>query len=158
MPWNGALGRWAFPETEWQEMAENGEAEPGGDDALVLALASGATIDDAAERAGCSPRTVSRRLANADFARHVSTVRGQLFAVATGRLANAAAKAAGKLEKLLDSPQDHVAYAAAKSILEVGTKLRESAEIELRIAQLESVAERNERLSQTSPRFAGNGY
>ena len=129
--------------------------EGGGDFALVVALACGATIDAAAERAGCSPRTVSRRLADADFARQVSTVRGQLFAAATGRLAKAATKAADKLEKLLESPQDHVAYAAAKSILELGTKLRESAEFEMRIAQLESVAQQNERLSQSSPRFAG---
>ncbi|HUY88693.1 MAG TPA: hypothetical protein VMV10_08160 [Pirellulales bacterium] len=139
-------------------MAENGEPEPGGDDALVLALASGATIDAAAERAGCSPRTVSRRLADAAFARQISTVRGHLFAAATGRLANAAAKAADKLEKLLESPQDHVAYAAAKSILELGAKLRDAAEIEQRIAQLETVTQQNDRLSQTSPQFAGNGY
>lgn len=57
-------------------MAVNGELGPGGDDdvapgepglrgddALVLALATGSTINEAADRAGCSPRTVSRRLA-----------------------------------------------------------------------------------------------
>lgn len=113
------------------------EPEPGGDDALVLALATGATLDEAAERAGCSPRTVSRRLTDAKFARRVSTVRGQLFAVAVGRLCNNAILAADKLVSLLGSEQDHVAYAAAKSILELGTKLREAGELEQRIAALE---------------------
>lgn len=118
-------------------MAENGEPAPGGDDALVLALATGSTIDDAAGRAGCSPRTVSRRLADAEFSRRVSTMRGQLFAVAVGRLCSNAALAADKLVALLDSEQDHVAFAAAKSILELGTKLREAGELEERIAALE---------------------
>lgn len=90
-------------------MADSGELGPGGDDdvapgepglaaddALMLALATGSTINDAAAAAGCSPRTVSRRLADREFARRVSTVRGQLFAVATGRLANNAALAADR--------------------------------------------------------------
>ncbi|HVA46151.1 MAG TPA: hypothetical protein VNH11_07235 [Pirellulales bacterium] len=118
----------------------HGEVGPGGDDALVLALATGATLDEAAARAGCSARTVSRRLANAQFARRVSVLRGQLFSAATGRLVNNAALAADKLVALLDCPQDHVAYAAARTILELGTKLREAGELEQRIAALEGGA------------------
>lgn len=126
---------------EGQGMAETGDQEPGGDDALVLALATGATINEAAGRAGCSPRTVSRRLADREFARQVSTVRGQLFAAAVGRLCHNATLAADKLVSLLESEQDHVAYAAAKSILELGTKLREAGELEERLAALEGKAD-----------------
>ena len=147
---------------EGQPMSENGDVQPGGkpggDDALVLALATGSTIDEAAGRAGCSPRTVSRRLADAEFSRRVSTVRGQLFAVAVGRLCNNAALAADKLVALLDSEQDHVAFASAKAILELGTKLREAGELEGRLTQLENVAQQNGRIAHTSARFGGARY
>lgn len=113
------------------------ESEPGGDDALLLALATGATINEAAERAGCSARTVSRRLADRQFARQVSTLRGQLFAVAVGRLCNNAALAADKLVALLDCGQAHIEFAAARAVLELGTKLREAGELEERLAALE---------------------
>lgn len=135
------------------------ESEPGGDDAMVLALATGATINEAAERAGCSPRTVSRRLADRAFARQVSTIRGQLFAVAVGWLCHNASKAADKLVSLLESEQDHVAYAAAKSILELGTKLREAGELEERMAALEGIAKGNERANEQAPvAFSRNGH
>jgi hypothetical protein len=111
----------------------------------------GLSINEAAERAGCSPRTVSRRLAEREFARRVSIVRGQLFAVAVGRLCNHAALAADKLVALLDSEQDHVAYAAAKSILELGTKLREAGELEERLAALEGIAQGNDRGNEQAP-------
>lgn len=132
--------------------------EPGGDDAMLLALATGATINEAAERAGCSARTVSRRLADRQFARQVSTLRGQLFAVAVGRLCNNAALAADKLVSLLGSEQDHVAYAAAKSILELGTKLREAGELEERLAALEGKADVKADDSETTVVYPGGWY
>jgi hypothetical protein len=46
-------------------MEQNGT--PAGDDELILALAAGATVREAAEQAGIGERTAYRRLADADF-------------------------------------------------------------------------------------------
>ena len=78
------------------------------------------------------------RLDDADFRRRVSEVRGQLFAVAMGKLAAVAGKAADTLENLLDdADRDATRLGAAKAILEIGQRLRESVELEQRIAALE---------------------
>lgn len=66
-----------------------------------------------------------------------------MLAIATGRLANAAGKAADNWRALLDSSQDYVAYLAAKSILELETKLREAGELDQWLNQLETIAQEN---------------
>jgi len=63
---------------------------PAGDDELILALAAGATVREAAEQAGISERTAHRRLADADFRRAVDEARGRMFDAALGRLAGLA--------------------------------------------------------------------
>ncbi|HWB10273.1 MAG TPA: hypothetical protein VG826_13665, partial [Pirellulales bacterium] len=74
---------------------------PAGEEELVLALAAGATVREAAEQAGVEERTARRRLADADFRRTVSRVRGRLFDSALGRLAGLASRATGVLERLM---------------------------------------------------------
>jgi len=121
-------------------MAENGKPTGdlwAGDDALVAALAAGSTVPDAAKRANMSERTARRRLDDPAFRRRVSEARGELYSAAMGRLAAVATKAADTLEKLLTSTRDAVALGAARSILELGQRLRESVELEQRIAALE---------------------
>ncbi|HEV3024240.1 MAG TPA: helix-turn-helix domain-containing protein [Pirellulales bacterium] len=49
------------------------------DDELILALAEGATVPEAAERAGVSERTVCHRLHDAEFRQAVSEMRGRAF-------------------------------------------------------------------------------
>jgi hypothetical protein len=65
-------------------MAGNGRRK--GDDALVLALASGQTVRDAACAAGVGERTATRRWADPDFRRRVARRRAELAARAAGRL------------------------------------------------------------------------
>jgi len=121
-------------------MAENGKPTGdlwAGDDALVAALAAGLAVPDAAKQANMSERTARRRLDDPAFRRRVSEARGELYSAAMGRLAAAATKATDTLERLLESTRDAVALGAARSVLELGQRLRESVELEQRIAALE---------------------
>jgi hypothetical protein len=120
-------------------MEQNGT--PAGEDELILALAAGATVREAAEQAGIGERTAHRRLADADFRRAVSRARGQMFDAALGRLAGLASKATGILERLMESDQPSVARRAAKVVLELGPRLRESTELEERVSRLEDQAD-----------------
>jgi hypothetical protein len=65
-----------------------------GEEELILALAAGATVREAAEQAGVGERTAHQRLADADFRRAVNEARGGMFDAARGRLASLASKAA----------------------------------------------------------------
>jgi hypothetical protein len=69
-----------------------GRRPAGGDDALILELASSSTVRVAAERAGVGERTVYRRLDDPAFRRRVSEARGELFSAAMCRLAAVATK------------------------------------------------------------------
>jgi hypothetical protein len=82
-------------------MEQNGR--PAGDEELILALAVGASVREAAERAGVDERTARRRLADADFRRAVSLARGRLLDAARGQLAGLASKATETLQRLKES-------------------------------------------------------
>lgn len=114
-------------------MAENGRKN----DLVLLALAAGLTVHGAAERAGCSQRTVYRYLANADFQRRLTEARGEMVGRALGRLADAMTEAADTLRSLLAAESEAVRLGAARSTLELGSRLRESVELEKRISALE---------------------
>lgn len=116
-------------------MAENGRRK--GDAALALALASGQTVRDAAAAAGIGERTATRRLADPDFRRHVADLRADMVQRALGRMADGMADAAATLRMLLKAEGESVRLGAARSILELGNKLRESVELEQRLADLE---------------------
>jgi len=112
-----------------------------GDSALIAGLAAGAKVEDAARSAGMSGRTAYRRLEDPAFRRRVSEARGQALERALGRLADTSGAAAETLAALLSAESETARLGAARSILELGSKLRESAELEARIAALEAAAE-----------------
>src|SRR5262245_32571470 len=116
-------------------MAENGRRK--GDDALLLALAGGLTVRDAAQAAGVGERTATRRLADLDFRRRVSQVRAAVVERALGKMADGMAEAADTLRGLLRAEAESVRLGAARSIQELGNKLREAVELERRINELE---------------------
>jgi len=58
-------------------MAENGRRK--GDAALLLALASGETVRDAARLAGIGERTATRRLADSTFRRRAVELRAEMM-------------------------------------------------------------------------------
>jgi hypothetical protein len=106
-------------------------------DALLLALASGKSYRDAAAEVGVSVKTVQRRMSDAAFRARVSELRGAMVSEASGRLARAMSGAAGALEGLLTAEGESVRLSAARSVLEFGVKIRESAELEQRVVALE---------------------
>jgi hypothetical protein len=116
-------------------VAENGRKNV--DDALVLALSTGLSVPTAAQRAGASERTAYRRLDDPAFRSRIAQARSALFAEAVGRLAGLAGKAADALGELLTSDRDLVKLQAAKSVLELGPKLREAGELAERVEALE---------------------
>jgi hypothetical protein len=109
------------------------------DDVLVVALACGATIDTAAQRAGVAVRTVNRRLKDPDFQKRLAEVRTDMVKRATGVLTAAALEAVKTLMDLQKAATPAaVRLGAARTILEFGIKLREATEMEERIAALEA--------------------
>jgi hypothetical protein len=114
-------------------------------DALALALASGQTVTEAAVSADLSRRTATRRVADPAFRRRVAELRAGMVARALGKMADGMTAAADTLRALLDAEGESVRLGAARSILELGNKLRESVELEQRLADLEQrLAERGE--------------
>jgi hypothetical protein len=107
------------------------------DEVLALALASGQTVRGAAELAQVSERTARRRWADPMFRRRVTELRAEMVGSAVGKLADAAGMAADRLRELLSAQSEAVALSAARSILELGTRLREATEVEERLSALE---------------------
>jgi hypothetical protein len=108
-----------------------------GDAGLVTALAGGQTIRDAARASGVSEATVYRRLEDPAFRQQVAEARGKLIDGALGQLADASTQAVTTLRALLGAEGELVRLGSARAILELGHKLRESVEMEARIAALE---------------------
>ena len=108
------------------------------DESLVAALASGMTVDKAAKRAGVSRSTATRRMRNRTFRQRVTEARAEFVSRALGRLSDSATEAADTLRALLSAGDDRVKLGAARAVLELGVKLKESTELEARIAALEN--------------------
>ena len=118
-------------------MAQNGRVRKG-EAKFIAALAAGQTVRDAAKDAGLSERTAYRRLENVEFRRRVKEVQAEMIARAARMLAAAATDAVVVLRELSGSAQrETVKLAASRTILELVHKLRESAEIEFRLCELE---------------------
>jgi hypothetical protein len=95
-------------------------------------------VAEAAERGGVGERTVYRRLKDAEFRRAVSETRSRAFDAAVGKLAGLAAQAVSTLERILQQGSRCEALRAAKTILELGPRLRTFTELEERVTALES--------------------
>ena len=123
-------------------MAHQGRKQA--DEVLLLALACGATVENAARQAGISNRTAHRRLADEAFRQRLHEVRADMVQRTAGALTAAANEAVRTLVDLLKAPQPAaVRLGAARSVLELGMKVREAAELEQRLTALEA------RLDQT---------
>jgi hypothetical protein len=112
-----------------------------GDQPLLLALACGATVEAAARQCRLSERTVYRRLADAAFRRELQAVRADMVQRTAGALTAAATEAVRTLLELQKgNAPPAVRLGAARAVLEIGAKLRESADLEARVAALEEQA------------------
>ena len=108
------------------------------DDALALSLACGATIESAATKAGVSFSTVNRRLSDAVFRGQIQAIRNDMVHRVTALLTAAALEAA---KTLLDLQGKGVASAtrlgAARTVLEIGSRLRMESELMTRLEATE---------------------
>ena len=112
---------------------------------LLQALACGATVENAARKAGVCERTVYRRLADPAFCRQLRELRTDMVQRTAGTLTAAATEAVrAMLELLKPATPPATRLGAARSVLEIGQKLREATEFEQRLAALEQQsAQRN---------------
>jgi hypothetical protein len=88
------------------------------DEALVTALAGGASAAAAAAKAEVSARTVRRRLGDPAFRAQVDEARAELVRQAVGKLADVGALAGETLADLVREGTGTVKLGAARSILE----------------------------------------
>jgi len=108
--------------------------------ALLVALARGESVRDAAREAKLGERTAWRRMSDPEFRRRLSEIRADVIDRATGRLADASSEAAQTLRTLLGAESETVRLGAARAILELGNRLREACEMEERLRALEEGA------------------
>ena len=108
------------------------------DHAILMALACGATIENAAIKAGVGPATVNRRLNDPVFAKKLQDVKSGMVN-RTAAILTAAASESVKTLLELQSPNapPGIRLGAARAIIELGARLRDAAEIQGRIAALE---------------------
>ena len=114
----------------------------GADDLLLMALACGATVEAAAQKAGVSRATVLRRLREPRFQQRLQEFRSDMVKRTAGMLTAASMEA---VKTLLDLQKVIVPAAvrlgAARSVLEIGIKVREVANLEERLSALEQQAQ-----------------
>jgi hypothetical protein len=122
------------------------------DEALLLALAAGASAAHAAQKAGVSERTARRRLADPAFRARVGAERSRMVADAVGRLAALGTLAADELHRLIrEGENDQVKLGAARGAL--GVMLR-GHEHEVLARQVEDLRRQVEEMKRGPRTFA----
>ena len=117
----------------------SGSGRRSSDAALIVALATGATREEAAVAAGVSSRTVYRRCDESEFMSRVEDAQQDLISRSTARLGAATGQAIETLVDLLDAAQPpSVRLGAARAVLDSAMRWRDAEEIELRLAALEA--------------------
>jgi hypothetical protein len=108
------------------------------DQALLLALACGATLDAAAQKAGVSPATAYRRSKDPEFQQKLQELTSDMVRRTAGGLTAAGLEFVRTLVELTKPPMPAaVRLGAAKAGLEIGFRAREAATLEERMAALE---------------------
>src|SRR5262249_13032182 len=114
------------------------------DQLLLMALACGATYEAAGAKAGVSKATVYRRLQDPEFQRQLQETQAEMVRRTSGTLTAAGTEAIKTLLGLLQpSTPAAVRLGAARTVLELGIKMRELAELEKRVAALEERSDLN---------------
>lgn len=122
------------------------------DEALLLALACGATVEAAARQNGVAERSVYRRMQQPDFADRLRSLRSDMASRAAGALTAASTESVRTLLTLQKEPHPPaVRLGAARAVLEIGMKLREVVDLEKRLADLEQRLQ----ASEAGPNYRG---
>jgi hypothetical protein len=111
------------------------------DERLLIALACGSTAEAAARTLDVSARTVYRRLADPAFRRRLQEMRADMVQRTAAAMTAAGSEAVRTLLALQkEGEPPAVRLGAARAIIELGTKMRETADLEARILALEEQA------------------
>jgi len=105
-----------------------------------MALACGASVEQAAQQAGVNRRTVNRRMQDPEFRRQWQAIRADLWRRTSGMLTAESLQAGKALLGLLKSKVESIQLRAACAVLVLGAKTREAVELEERITALEELA------------------
>src|SRR5262245_32598380 len=108
-----------------------------GEQALVLALATGLSVPQAAAQARIGKSSAYRHMADPAFRRLVSKARDDLLFRVVGRLMAVALKAADTLERQLDSKSESTSQRAAVAVLDNMIKGHQLTEFLRRLEALE---------------------
>ena len=116
----------------------------GSNEALMIALACGSTVEAAAAKAGLARRTAHRRLNDPAFRQQLQEFRCQMVERSSAMLSASGMEAAKTLLSLMERSIPHaIRLGAARAVLELGMKLRELLEVEQRLAALEKASRTN---------------
>jgi hypothetical protein len=116
---------------------KNGDLTPK-QEAAALALAAGKSPQEAAAECGCAERTIRRWLAELPQMQQRKTqLQAEMVGRTLGRMTDGMACAADTLRELLDAEKDSVRLGACRALLELTVRLKESVELEARVAALE---------------------
>jgi len=108
------------------------------DQTLLMALACGATVENAAKTASVSPATVYRRLQDPEFQRKLQEIRSDMVVRTSSMLTAAGMESVKTLLSLQQPTIPHtVRLGAARAVLEIGLRAREAASLEERLAVIE---------------------
>ena len=108
------------------------------EDQLLLALACGASVEQAARQAEVHPQTARRRLADPAFKGRLDALRTEMVTRSAAMLTAAGVESVQTLVELQTSPNAPATrLQAAKAVLELGVKLRQLAELEGLLAEME---------------------
>src|SRR5690554_94218 len=106
-------------------------------EAAIIALARGATTDQAAAEAGVTSRTVRRWLADPAVSAEVRRLRADLLNQVVGALSDAAVDAVHTLRDALGADSENVRVRAAQTILTALVSLRDATEVTERLTAIE---------------------
>jgi hypothetical protein len=108
------------------------------EDQLLLALACGASVDQAARQAGVHPQTARRRLHDPEFKGRLDALRTEMVTRSAAMLTAAGVESVRTLVELQKPPNAPATrLQSAKAVLELGVKLRALAELEATLADME---------------------
>jgi hypothetical protein len=114
------------------------EGKRSADPKLLLALACGATAEVAARQAGVSESTVRRRLKDPEFVRKLHQLRAEMHLRVADQLTAASTEGVRTMVQLMkENNSGTVRLGASRSVVELSTKVRETADLAIRLAELE---------------------
>lgn len=123
-------------------MATDSHFEPDKDELAAAAIAAGKTWQEAAEAAGLSLRTITRRMADEAFRRRVAELQSAIISQATGSAAGALVDAINQLKAIAQNGEkDGDRIKASIALVDLLIRLRREGVLEERLRRLEDVME-----------------